>query len=87
MGCYWGKCTFCDISLDYIGLDNELLIAEDSLWSDRKEIIDTNRSKWGFHFGKMRLASSCIDRRDLAIEILRRGTDAFVDGRNIPIWK
>jgi len=19
-GCYWGKCTFCDISLDYIKL-------------------------------------------------------------------
>ena len=46
-GCYWGKCTFCDISLDYIKL-YEPITAE--LLCNRMEAIIAQTSQNGFHF-------------------------------------
>ncbi len=43
-GCYWGKCTFCDISLDYIKLYEPVAA---SLLCDRmEEMIKQDRTKW-----------------------------------------
>src|SRR5690606_24280056 len=46
-GCYWGKCTFCDISLDYISRYEPLTA---SLLCDRMEEIMAQTGQNGFHF-------------------------------------
>ena len=46
-GCYWGKCTFCDISLPYIQL-YEPITAQ--LLCDRMEEIIAQTGQNGFHF-------------------------------------
>jgi hypothetical protein len=46
-GCYWKKCSFCDISLDYIG--NYDPIAADQL-VDRIEALIAETGTRGFHF-------------------------------------
>ncbi|NQY66503.1 MAG: radical SAM protein [Flavobacteriales bacterium] len=46
-GCYWGKCTFCDISLDYIK-SYEPVAAK--LLADRVEEIIKQTGENGFHF-------------------------------------
>lgn len=46
-GCYWGKCTFCDISLDYI--KNYEPVAA-SLLVDRMEVLIHQTKERGFHF-------------------------------------
>lgn len=66
-GCYWGKCTFCDISLDYIGR-YEPITAE--ILCDRIEEIITQTGQNGFHFVDEAAPPALM--RDLAIEILRR---------------
>jgi len=66
-GCYWGKCTFCDISLDYIG-DYQPVTAQ--LLVDRmEEIIDQTGEK-GFHFVDEAAPPALM--RDVALEILKR---------------
>ncbi len=66
-GCYWGKCTFCDISLDYIKIYEPIAA---SLLCDRMEEMIAQTGQTGFHFvdeaapPKLMLA--------LALEILRR---------------
>jgi radical SAM superfamily enzyme YgiQ (UPF0313 family) len=67
-GCYWGKCTFCDISLDYIGR-YEPINAE--ILCDRIEEIMAQTGQNGFHFVDEAAPPALM--RDLAIEILRRG--------------
>ncbi len=67
-GCYWGKCTFCDISLDYIGR-YEPINAE--ILCDRIETIMKQTGQNGFHFVDEAAPPALM--RDLAIEILRRG--------------
>ena len=46
-GCYWKKCSFCDVSLDYIGrydgIGAELLV-------DRIEAVVAETGQTGFHF-------------------------------------
>jgi radical SAM superfamily enzyme YgiQ (UPF0313 family) len=46
-GCYWKKCTFCDVSLDYIGrydpVSADLLV-------DRIEALVAETGQTGFHF-------------------------------------
>lgn len=46
-GCYWKKCTFCDVSLDYIGrydpVSADLLV-------DRIEALAAETGQTGFHF-------------------------------------
>ncbi|MCX6205659.1 MAG: radical SAM protein [Bacteroidetes bacterium] len=67
-GCYWGKCTFCDISLDYI--KNYEPIAA-SLLVDRMEEMIAQTGQNGFHFVDEAAPPSLM--KALAIEIIRRG--------------
>lgn len=67
-GCYWGKCTFCDISLDYI--KNYEPIAA-SLLVDRMEEMIAKTGQTGFHFVDEAAPPSLM--KSLAIEIIRRG--------------
>ncbi len=66
-GCYWGKCTFCDISLDYIKLYEPISA---KILVDRMEelILQTNES--GFHFVDEAAPPALM--RELAMEIIRR---------------
>lgn len=66
-GCYWGKCTFCDVTLDYIQR-YEPVTAE--LLCDRIEAIIEQTGENGFHFVDEAAPPALM--RDLAIEILRR---------------
>ncbi|MDX2361769.1 MAG: B12-binding domain-containing radical SAM protein [Crocinitomicaceae bacterium] len=66
-GCYWGKCTFCDISLDYIRLYEPLTAA---LLVDRMEEIIEQTGETGFHFVDEAAPPALM--RALAIEIIHR---------------
>jgi radical SAM superfamily enzyme YgiQ (UPF0313 family) len=66
-GCYWGKCAFCDGSLDYI---NRYETAPMSLVVDRMEQLIAQTGQSGFHF--VDEAASPAVLRKLAEEILRR---------------
>jgi len=46
-GCYWKKCSFCDVSLDYIGRYDG---APAALLVDRIETIIEETGQTGFHF-------------------------------------
>jgi radical SAM superfamily enzyme YgiQ (UPF0313 family) len=46
-GCYWKKCSFCDVSLDYI---SRYETASASLLVDRIEQIVAETGQTGFHF-------------------------------------
>ncbi|MCA0187886.1 MAG: radical SAM protein, partial [Proteobacteria bacterium] len=46
-GCYWKKCSFCDVSLDYIGRYDA---AGAELLVDRIEAIVAETGQTGFHF-------------------------------------
>ncbi|WP_297335596.1 B12-binding domain-containing radical SAM protein [Algoriphagus sp.] len=67
-GCYWGKCTFCDISLDYIQRYEPI---NAGILCDRIEEIIAQTGQTGFHFVDEAAPPALM--RDLAIEILRRG--------------
>ncbi len=66
-GCYWGKCTFCDISLDYIKV-YEPLAAKQLV--DRMETLIAQTGENGFHFVDEAAPPALM--RELALEILRR---------------
>lgn len=66
-GCYWGKCTFCDISLDYIKLYEPLTAA---LLCDRMEELIQQTGENGFHFVDEAAPPALM--RELAMEIIRR---------------
>ncbi|MCW3118706.1 MAG: hypothetical protein JWM28_2788, partial [Chitinophagaceae bacterium] len=66
-GCYWGKCTFCDISLDYIKIYEPVAA---SLLCDRMEQLIAQTGENGFHFVDEAAPPSLM--RALAIEIIRR---------------
>ncbi|XZF16386.1 B12-binding domain-containing radical SAM protein [Chitinophagaceae bacterium MMS25-I14] len=66
-GCYWGKCTFCDISLDYIRV-YEPITAQ--LLCDRMEEIIAQTGQNGFHFVDEAAPPALM--RALALEIIRR---------------
>lgn len=66
-GCYWGKCTFCDISLDYIQKYEPLTAA---LLCDRMEEMIAATGETGFHFVDEAAPPALM--RELALEILRR---------------
>jgi hypothetical protein len=66
-GCYWGKCTFCDISLDYIKVYEPVAA---SLLCDRMEEMITQTGENGFHFVDEAAPPALM--RALALEILRR---------------
>ena len=66
-GCYWGKCTFCDVSLDYIKLYEPVAA---SLLVDRMEEIIAQTHENGFHFVDEAAPPALM--RALAIEIIKR---------------
>jgi radical SAM superfamily enzyme YgiQ (UPF0313 family) len=66
-GCYWGKCTFCDISLDYIKRYEQ---TTPELLCDRIEEIIKQTGTNGFHFVDEAAPPALM--RDLALEIIRR---------------
>ncbi len=66
-GCYWGKCTFCDISLSYIK-DYEATTAP--LLVDRIEAMIAQTGNNGFHFVDEAAPPALM--RDVALEIIRR---------------
>ena len=66
-GCYWGKCAFCDGTLDYIKRYEKAPI---ELIVDRMEEIMQQTGQSGFHF--VDEAASPVMLRKLAEEILRR---------------
>lgn len=66
-GCYWGKCTFCDISLSYIK-DYEFTSAP--MLVDRIEAMITQTGNNGFHFVDEAAPPALM--RDVALEIIRR---------------
>jgi len=66
-GCYWGKCTFCDISLDYIKLYEPVAA---SLLCDRMEEMIAQTGETGFHYVDEAAPPALM--RALALEILRR---------------
>jgi radical SAM superfamily enzyme YgiQ (UPF0313 family) len=66
-GCYWGKCTFCDISLDYIKIYESTTA---SILADRIETIIQQTGQTGFHF--VDEAAPPAMMRELALEIIRR---------------
>lgn len=66
-GCYWGKCTFCDVSLDYIKLYEPIAA---KMLVDRMEEIIAQTGERGFHFVDEAAPPALM--RSLAIEIIRR---------------
>jgi radical SAM superfamily enzyme YgiQ (UPF0313 family) len=66
-GCYWGKCTFCDISLSYIK-DYEFTSAP--MLVDRIEAMIAQTGNNGFHFVDEAAPPALM--RDVALEIIRR---------------
>ena len=66
-GCYWGKCTFCDISLDYIKIYEPITAR---LLCDRMEEMMLQTGQSGFHFVDEAAPPALM--RALAHEILHR---------------
>jgi len=66
-GCYWGKCTFCDVSLDYIALYEPIAASE---LVDRMETLIEQTGERGFHFVDEAAPPALM--RAVALEILRR---------------
>lgn len=66
-GCYWGKCTFCDISLDYIGLYEPVAA---TMLVDRMETLIAQTGEHGFHFVDEAAPPALM--RAVALEILKR---------------
>ena len=67
-GCYWKRCSFCDINLDYIGRYEQASAAH---LVDQMEQLMKETGETGFHF--VDEAAPPMAMRDLALEILRRG--------------
>lgn len=66
-GCYWGKCTFCDISLDYIRIYEPVSA---KILVDRMEELIATTGETGFHFVDEAAPPALM--REVALEILRR---------------
>lgn len=66
-GCYWGKCTFCDISLDYIKIYEPI---HAKILVDRMEQLIEQTGENGFHFVDEAAPPALM--REVALEILRR---------------
>jgi radical SAM superfamily enzyme YgiQ (UPF0313 family) len=66
-GCYWGKCTFCDISLDYI---KTYEAATATILVDRIEQLIEQTGNNGFHFVDEAAPPALM--REVALEIIRR---------------
>lgn len=67
-GCYWGKCTFCDVSLDYIRLYEP--ITAKALVDKMEELIQQTGNN-GFHFVDEAAPPALM--KEVALEIIQRG--------------
>ena len=68
-GCYWKKCSFCDVSLDYIGRYEG---ASAKILADRIEAIVRETGQTGFHF--VDEAAPPKSLKALANELIARDT-------------
>lgn len=68
-GCYWKKCSFCDVSLDYISR-YETTTAETLV--DRIEAIVAETGQTGFHFVDEAAPPKAL--KTLSAELIRRNT-------------
>lgn len=66
-GCYWGKCTFCDVSLDYIKLYEPIAA---KILVDRMEELIAQTGTNGFHFVDEAAPPALM--KAVAMEILKR---------------
>ncbi len=66
-GCYWKKCSFCDVSLDYIG---RYETATAATLADRIEKIVNETGQTGFHFVDEAAPPKAL--KALAEELIRR---------------
>ena len=66
-GCYWGRCTFCDTSLDYIRRYEPNTV---QVLCDRVEEMIRQTGQIGFHFVDEAAPPALM--RALALEIIRR---------------
>jgi hypothetical protein len=66
-GCYWKKCSFCDVSLDYIG---RYETATASMLADRIQAIVEETGQTGFHFVDEAAPPKAL--KALAQELIRR---------------
>ena len=66
-GCYWKKCSFCDVSLDYI---SRYETASAKTLVDRIEQIVAETGQTGFHFVDEAAPPKAL--KALALELLRR---------------
>ena len=66
-GCYWKKCSFCDVSLDYIGRYETATATE---LADRIERIVAETGQTGFHFVDEAAPPKAL--KALAQELIRR---------------
>ena len=66
-GCYWGKCTFCDISLDYI---KNYEASSATVIVDRMETLIAQTGERGFHFVDEAAPPALM--KAVALEILKR---------------
>ncbi|MCW5654050.1 B12-binding domain-containing radical SAM protein [Hydrogenophaga sp.] len=66
-GCYWKKCSFCDVGLDYIG---RYETASAATLADRIEAIVGETGQTGFHFVDEAAPPKAL--KALAQELLRR---------------
>jgi hypothetical protein len=66
-GCYWSKCTFCDISLDYIKLYEPVAAG---MICNRMEQLMAQTGQNGFHFVDEAAPPALM--RALSLEILKR---------------
>ncbi len=70
-GCYWKKCSFCDVSLDYISRYDA---ASAELLADRMQAIVAETGQTGFHFvdeaappKSLKALAAELQRRQLAV--------------------
>ena len=66
-GCYWKKCSFCDVSLDYI---SRYETASAAVLVDRIEVIIKETGQTGFHFVDEAAPPKIL--KALAEELIRR---------------
>lgn len=67
-GCYWKRCSFCDVTLDYIERYDE---APAKVLVDRMERLVKETGQSGFHFVDEAAPPSVL--KELSLEILKRG--------------
>lgn len=72
-GCYWHKCAFCDLALDYIG---KYVPATAECVVDSMETLMKETGRTGFHFVDEALSPALI--KAISTEILKRGIH--------PVW-